>query len=31
VRLFCGKKMYLGESLSEMGIFVIEDKTNGEV
>lgn len=31
VRLFCGKKMYLGESLLEMGIFVIEDKTNGEV
>lgn len=28
VRLFCGKKMYLGESLLEMGIFVIEDKTN---
>lgn len=23
VRLFCGKKMYLGESLSDIGIYVI--------
>lgn len=29
IRLFCGKKMYLGESLSDIGIYVIED--NGEV
>lgn len=31
VRLYCGKKMYLGDSLSDMGICVIEDKTNGEM